>query len=106
MNKIQKRKRNQRRLAKARINNKKNDDLALWKKFCLDLTTVCLPKLIANDLVTVQPMSALKTEIEDKTDDSYVGQVFDQTIIPTTSNRSLKQRYIETLANAMKMIKK
>lgn len=29
MNKTQKRKRNQRRLAKARINNKKNGDLAL-----------------------------------------------------------------------------
>lgn len=106
MNKIQKRKRNQRRLAKARIKNKKNGDLALWKKFCLDLTTACLPNLISNDLVTVRPMSDLKTEIEDKKDDHYVGQVFDQVMVPTTSNKSLKQMYIETLANAMKMIKK
>ena len=106
MNKTQKRKRNQRRLAKARIKNKKNGDLALWKKFCLDLTTAYLPNLIANDLVTVRPMSDLKTEVEDKKDDSYIGQVFDQTIIPTTNNKSLKQMYIETLANAMKMTKK
>lgn len=65
-----------------------------------------MPNLIVNDLVTVRPMSDLKTEVEDKKDDSYIGQVFDQTIIPTTNNKSLKQMYIETLANAMKMIKK
>lgn len=30
-------------------------DLGLWKKFCLNLTTVALPNLIANDLVIVHP---------------------------------------------------
>lgn len=30
-------------------------DMGLWKKFCLNLTTVALPNLIANDLVIVHP---------------------------------------------------
>lgn len=30
-----------------------------WKKFCLNLTTVTLPNLIANDLVIVSPMSSM-----------------------------------------------
>ena len=34
-------------------------DLGLWKKFCLNLTTVALPNLIANELVIVQPMSSM-----------------------------------------------
>lgn len=30
-------------------------DMGAWKRFCLNLTTVALPNLIANDLVIVQP---------------------------------------------------
>lgn len=30
-----------------------------WKKFCLNLTTVVLPNLVANDLVIVSPMSSM-----------------------------------------------
>ena len=34
-------------------------DLGMWKKFCLNLTTVALPNLIAHDLVLVHPMSSM-----------------------------------------------
>ena len=34
-------------------------NMGLWKKFCLNLTTVALPNLIAHDLVIVQPMSSM-----------------------------------------------
>lgn len=34
-------------------------DMGLWKKFCLNLTNVALPNLIANDLVIVHPMSSM-----------------------------------------------
>ena len=34
-------------------------DMGLYKKFCLNLTTVALPNLIAHDLVIVQPMSSM-----------------------------------------------
>lgn len=33
-------------------------DMGTYKKFCLDLTTVALPSLIANDLVIVYPMKS------------------------------------------------
>lgn len=33
-------------------------DLGSWKKFCLNLTNVAVPSLIANDLVIVQPMTS------------------------------------------------
>lgn len=34
-------------------------DMGMFKKFCLNLTTVALPNLIANDLVIVHPMSSM-----------------------------------------------
>ena len=34
-------------------------DLGNWKRFCLNLTTVALPNLIAYDLVIVSPMSSI-----------------------------------------------
>ena len=34
-------------------------DMGLFKKFCLNLTNVALPNLIANDLVIVSPMSSM-----------------------------------------------
>lgn len=40
-------------------NATQRSDMGTWKKFCLNLTTVALPNLIANDLVIVQPMSSM-----------------------------------------------
>ncbi len=34
-------------------------DMGMYKKFCLNLTTVALPNLIAHDLVIVHPMSSM-----------------------------------------------
>lgn len=34
-------------------------DLGMWKKFCLNLTTVAIPNLIAQDLVIVHPMTSM-----------------------------------------------
>ena len=33
-------------------------DLGAWKKFCLNLTNIAVPSLIANDLVIVHPMTS------------------------------------------------
>lgn len=33
-------------------------DMGAWKKFCLNLTNIAVPSLIANDLVIVHPMTA------------------------------------------------
>lgn len=33
-------------------------DMGVWKKFCLDITTITMPNLIVNDLFMVQPMSS------------------------------------------------
>ena len=34
-------------------------DMGLWKKFCLNLTNVAVPNLIANELVMVSPMTSM-----------------------------------------------
>lgn len=34
-------------------------DMGMWKKFCLNLTTVALPNLIAPELVITHPMSSM-----------------------------------------------
>ena len=34
-------------------------DLGAWKKFCLNLTNIAVPSLIANDLVIVHPMTSI-----------------------------------------------
>ena len=39
-------------------------DMGNFKKFCLDVTTVALPNLIANDLVIVQPMPSFTGSIQ------------------------------------------
>ena len=39
-------------------------DMGNWKKFTLDVTTVTLPNLIANDLVIVQPMPSFTGSIQ------------------------------------------
>ena len=33
-------------------------DLGAWKRFCLNLTNIAVPSLIANDLVIVHPMTS------------------------------------------------
>ena len=80
MNKIQKRKRKQRKLAKARL-AKKKDDYSSWQKFCLDLTTINLPSLAKPDLVTVCPITSLKLDDKDNTSTLDI-DAFDTTIIP------------------------
>ena len=34
-------------------------DLGAWKRFCLNLTNIAVPSLIANDLVIVHPMTSM-----------------------------------------------
>lgn len=36
----------------------RRSDLGAWKKFCLNLTNIAVPSLIANDLVIVHPMTS------------------------------------------------
>lgn len=38
-------------------------DLGDWKKFCLNLTNIAVPSLIANDLVIVHPMSSFSGNV-------------------------------------------
>ena len=38
-------------------------DLGAWKKFCLNLTNIAVPSLIANDLVIVHPMTSYSGSI-------------------------------------------
>ena len=40
-----------------------HSDLGTWKKFCLNLTNIAVPSLIANDLVIVHPMTSLSGSI-------------------------------------------
>lgn len=38
-------------------------DLGAWKKFCLNLTNISVPSLIANDLVIVHPMTSISGSV-------------------------------------------
>lgn len=38
-------------------------DLGAWKKFCLNLTNIAVPSLIANDLVIVHPMTSISGSV-------------------------------------------
>lgn len=80
MNKIQKRKRKQRKLAKARL-AKKKDDYSSWRKFCLDLTTINLPSLAKPDAVTICPITSLNLDNKEDTSTLYI-DAFDTTTIP------------------------
>jgi len=98
MNKIQKRKRNQRKLAKARL-AKKKDNYSLWKKFCMDLTTAVLPSLIEPDLVTVRPITSLKTDTK-KDNNTLDCNAFDAAILPkpkSNAHLSLVNAYKQSL---------
>lgn len=58
-------------------------DMGEFKKFCLNLTTVALPNLIANDLVLVSPMSSMTgyiTYVEYSTNTTKFGDGEDDVI--------------------------
>lgn len=38
-------------------------DLGAWKKFCLNLTNIAVPSLVANDLVIVHPMTSISGSV-------------------------------------------
>ena len=54
-------------------------DLGAWKKFCLNLTNIAIPSLIANDLVIVHPMT------------SYSGSVAYLKYVATTNKGGIAQ---------------
>ena len=54
-------------------------DLGDWKKFCLNLTNIAVPSLIANDLVIVHPMT------------SYSGSVAYLSYVAKTNKGDIKQ---------------
>ena len=62
-------------------------DLGAWKKFCLNLTNIAVPSLIANDLVIVHPMT------------SYSGSVAYLEYVSLTNKGSIKAR--ETVFNSV-----
>ena len=45
------------------INPVTRGDLGAWKKFCLNLTNIAVPSLIANDLVIVHPMTSFSGSV-------------------------------------------
>ena len=103
MNKIQKRKRKQRKLAKARL-AKKKDDYSSWQKFCLDLTSISLPSLAKPDQVTVCPITSLK--LDDKEDTSILDiDAFDTTIIPKSKSNA-RLSLVNVHKQSLKLAKK
>ena len=62
-------------------------DLGAWKKFCLNLTNIAVPSLIANDLVIVHPMT------------SYSGSVAYLEYVSLTDNGGIQAR--ETMFNSV-----
>ena len=58
-------------------------DMGAWKKFCLNLTNIAVPSLIANDLVIVHPMTSYSGSVAyleyvslTEKGDTHVGDVF------------------------------
>ena len=45
------------------IGGTSHGDLGAWKKFCLNLTNIAVPSLIANDLVIVHPMTSISGSV-------------------------------------------
>lgn len=62
-------------------------DMGAWKKFCLNLTNIAVPSLIANDLVIVHPMT------------SYSGSVAYLEYVSLTNKGDIKAR--ETVFNSV-----
>ena len=60
-------------------------DLGAWKKFCLNLTNIAVPSLIANDLVIVHPMT------------SYSGSVAYLKYVALTDKAGMKGRELNSV---------
>jgi hypothetical protein len=60
-------------------------DLGAWKKFCLNLTNIAVPSLIANDLVIVHPMT------------SYSGSVAYLKYVALTDKNGMKDRTLNSV---------
>ena len=60
-------------------------DLGDWKKFCLNLTNIAVPSLIANDLVIVHPMT------------SYSGSVAYLKYVAATDKNGMKDRVLNSV---------
>ena len=60
-------------------------DLGDWKKFCLNLTNIAVPSLIANDLVIVHPMT------------SYSGSVAYLKYVALTDKNGMKDRVLNSV---------
>ena len=60
-------------------------DLGAWKKFCLNLTNIAVPSLIANDLVIVHPMT------------SYSGSVAYLKYVALTDKNGMKGRELSSV---------
>lgn len=60
-------------------------DLGDWKKFCLNLTNIAVPSLIANDLVIVHPMT------------SYSGSVAYLRYVATTDKNGMKGKELNSV---------
>jgi hypothetical protein len=60
-------------------------DMGDWKKFCLNLTNIAVPSLIANDLVIVHPMT------------SYSGSVAYLEYVAATEKNGMKDRVINSV---------
>ena len=91
MNKhVKLRKKHQRQAAWKLQQNKKNkENKALFKKFCMDLTTVALPKLIDPGLVTVYPIGPVNN-INLKPEQKQEQE-------PKSATKTLLEKYRETL---------
>lgn len=60
-------------------------DLGAWKKFCLNLTNIAVPSLIANDLVIVHPMT------------SYSGSVAYLEYVALTDKNNMKDKMLNSV---------
>jgi hypothetical protein len=66
-------------------------DLGAWKKFCLNLTNIAVPSLIANDLVIVHPMT------------SYSGSVAYLKYVALTEKNGMKDEVLNSVFGHGKM---
>ena len=66
-------------------------DLGAWKKFCLNLTNIAVPSLIANDLVIVHPMT------------SYSGSVAYLEYVALTEKNGMKDEVLNSVFGHGKM---
>jgi hypothetical protein len=66
-------------------------DMGAWKKFCLNLTNIAVPSLIANDLVIVHPMT------------SYSGSVAYLEYVALTDKNGMKDQMLNSVFGHGKM---